>query len=54
MNIERYKELSEWSTIALLSYDEQEELIKLSTEILHNMINNDSIVNEVLTRLRNR
>jgi hypothetical protein len=54
MNIERYKELSEWSTIALLSYDEQEELIKLSTEILHDMIDNDALVSEALTKLRNR
>jgi hypothetical protein len=54
MNIKRYEELSEIQKHDILTYEEQEEYIAISTELLYNMIENDEIVNDILMRLRNR
>ena len=54
MNIKRYEELSEIQKHDILTYEEQEEYIAISTELLYNMIENDEIVNDRLMRLRNR
>lgn len=54
MNIKRYEELSEIQKHDILTYEEQEEYIAISTELLYNMIENDEIVNDILKRLRNR
>ena len=54
MNIKRYEELSEIQKHDILTYEEQEEYIAISTELLYNMIENDEIVNDILKRFRNR
>jgi hypothetical protein len=54
MNIERYNILIEMSRAGLLSTEDQEELMALSTEILYDMMKNNKLINEALTRLRNR
>jgi hypothetical protein len=54
MNIKRYEELSEIQKHDILTFEEQEEYIAISTELLYNMIENDEIVNDILKRLRNR
>lgn len=54
MNIKRYEELAEIQKHDLLTPEEQEEYIAISTEILYDMMKNNTIVNDILTRLRNR
>ena len=54
MNIERYLELAAIQKVTLLSFDEQEEMIALSTEFLYTMMASDKEVNDILGRLRNR
>ena len=54
MNIKRYEELAEIQKHDILTYEEQEEYIAISTELLYNMIENDEIVNDILMSLRNR
>lgn len=54
MNIERYNELYNSSKISKLSYDDQEELLKISTQILVNLLKSDLVVQEALSKLQNR
>lgn len=54
MNIERYNILQEMARTELLSTEDQEELMALSTEFLYDMMENNNLVNTALTRLRNR
>ena len=54
MNLKRYEELSEIQKIDLLTFEEQEEYIAISTEILYNMMENEEIVKDILTRLGKR
>lgn len=54
MNIERYNELYDSSKAAKLSYEDQEELLKISTQILVNLLKSDLIVQEALSKLQNR
>jgi hypothetical protein len=54
MNIKRYEELAEIQKQDLLAFEEQEEYIAISTEILYNMMENEEIVKDILMRLRNR
>jgi hypothetical protein len=54
MNVKRYEELAEIQKHDLLTYEEQEEYIALSTEILYNMMENEQIIQDILMRLRNR
>ena len=51
MNDKRYEELAEIQKHDLLTYEEQEEYIALSTEILYKMMQNDEVVKDILTRL---
>lgn len=50
----RYKELILIQSESLLTYDEQEELIRISTIILYDLMKNNKAINDVLCRLRNR
>lgn len=54
MDIERYNELYNNSKISKLSYEEQEELLKISTQILVNLLKSDVIVQEALGKLQNQ
>lgn len=54
MNLKRYEELAEIQKIDLLTFEEQEEYIAISTEILYNMMENEEIVKDILTRLGKR
>lgn len=54
MNIERYNELYNSSKTSKLSYDDQEELLKIFTQILVNLLKSDLIVQEALSKLQNR
>jgi uncharacterized protein YnzC (UPF0291/DUF896 family) len=54
MNIERYNELYNSSKTSKLSYDDQEELLKISTQILINLLKSDLVVQEALSKLQNR
>lgn len=54
MNIERYNELYNSSKTSKLSYDDQEELLKISTQILVNLLKSDLVVQEALSKLQNR
>ena len=54
MNIERYNELYDNSKTSKLSYEDQEELLKISTQILVNLLKSDLIVQEALSKLQNR
>lgn len=54
MNIKRYEELSEIQKHDILTFEEQEEYIAISTEILYNMMENEQIIQDILMRLRNR
>lgn len=54
MNIKRYEELSEIQKYDILTFEEQEEYIAISTEILYNMMENEQIIQDILMRLRNR
>lgn len=51
MNLKRYGELAEIQKHDILTYEEQEEYIAISTEILYNMMENEEIVKDILTRL---
>lgn len=48
----RYKELILIQSESLLTYDEQEELIRISTIILYDLMKNNKAINDVLCRLR--
>lgn len=50
----RYKELIAIQSESLLTFDEQEELIAISTIILYDLMKNNKEINDVLCRLRNR
>lgn len=50
----RYKKLIAIQSEALLTFDEQEELIAISTIILYDLMKNNKEINDVLCRLRNR
>lgn len=52
MDIDRYNELYNNSKISKLSYEEQEELLKISTQILVNLLKSDVIVQEALGKLQ--
>jgi hypothetical protein len=54
MNIKRYEELAEIQKHDILTFEEQEEYIAISTEILYNMMENEQIIQDILMRLRNR
>lgn len=54
INIERYQELATIQKETLLSFDEQEEMIAISTEILYDLLENNDEVSDILQRLRNR
>jgi len=54
MNIERYNKLYDSSKTSKLSYEDQEELLKISTQILVNLLKSDLIVQEALNKLQNR
>lgn len=54
MNLKRYEELAEIQKHDILTFEEQEEYIAISTEILYNMMENEEIVKDILTRLRNK
>lgn len=54
MNIKRYEELAEIQRQDLLTFEEQEEYIAISTEILYTMMKTNKTVNDVLRRLGDR
>jgi hypothetical protein len=54
MNIKRYEELAEIQKHDLLTTEEQEEYIAISTEILYTMMKTNQNVKDILIRLRNR
>lgn len=53
INVERYLALAEIQKVTLLTYEEQEEMIKISTQMLYELLKSDEI-NAVMERLRNR
>lgn len=54
MDINRYNELYNNSKITKLSYEDQEELLKISTQILVNLLKSDVVVQEALDKLQTR
>jgi len=54
MNIKRYEELAEIQKQDLLTFEEQEEYIAISTEILYTMMKTNKEVNDIFVRLKNR
>ena len=54
MNVKRYQELAAIQKVTLLSFDEQEEMIALSTDYLYEMLARNDKVNAVLKRLKDR
>lgn len=52
--VQRYLELADLQKHDLLTYQEQEEYIAISTEILNNMLTTDIEVQNILKRLANR
>ena len=54
ININRYQELAMIQRETLLTLEEQEEMIAISTEILNKMLSTDIEVQDILKRLSNR
>ena len=54
MNIKRYLELAIIQKQDLLTYEEQEEYIAISTELFHTMLESNEKVKEILKRLGER
>lgn len=53
INIERYIVLADIQKVSALSYDEQEEMIAISTQFLNELLKKDEAL-EIMKRLRNR
>lgn len=53
INVERYLALAEIQKVTMLTYDEQEEMIAISTQFLYEMLKSDEGT-AVMKRLRNR
>lgn len=53
INVERYLALAEIQKVTMLTYDEQEEMIAISTQLLYEMLKSDEVT-AVMKRLRNR
>ncbi len=51
MDVKRYTQLYDASKITELEHDEQIELIKLSTQILYKLMDNNRIIEDALTKL---
>jgi hypothetical protein len=54
MNIQRYLELAIIQKQDLLTFEEQEEYIAISTELFQLMLNSDEEVKNILKRLKER
>lgn len=54
MNIKRYLELRTIQNQDLLTFEEQEEYIEISTELLNIMLQTDEQVKDILNRLADR
>jgi hypothetical protein len=54
MNIKRYLELAIIQKQDLLTFEEQEEYIAISTELFHTMLQTDEQVKDILKRLADR
>ena len=54
MNIKRYLELAIIQKQDLLTYEEQEEYIAISTELFNVLLNTDEEVKDILKRLADR
>jgi hypothetical protein len=53
INVERYLQLAEIQKVTVLTYDEQEEMIAISTQFLNELLKKDEAL-EIMKRLRNR
>ena len=53
INVERYLQLADIQKVSALSYDEQEEMIAISTQFLNELLRRDEAT-EIMKRLRNR
>lgn len=51
MDVKRYTQLYDASKITELKHEEQIELIKLSTQILYKLMDNNRIIEDALTKL---
>lgn len=54
MNIKRYLELAIIQKQDLLTFEEQEDYIAISTELFHTMLESNEEVKEILKRLGER
>jgi hypothetical protein len=50
MNLKRFNELLDISNVTFLTFDEQEEFITLSTEMMYHMLETDKIVDDILNK----
>ena len=48
MNVKRFNQLLDISNITFLTFDEQEEFIALSTEMMYHMLETEKIVDDIL------
>lgn len=53
INVERYLQLADIQKVSALSYDEQEEMIAISTQFLNELLKKDEAT-DIMKRLRNR
>ncbi len=53
INVERYLTLAEIQKVTTLTYDEQEEMIAISTQFLNELLKKDEVT-DIMKRLRNR
>jgi len=53
INVERYLALAEIQKVTTLTYDEQEEMIAISTQFLNELLKKDEVT-DIMKRLRNR
>lgn len=48
MNVKRFNQLLDISNVTFLTFDEQEEFIALSTEMMYHMLETEKIVDDIL------
>ena len=53
INVERYLQLADIQKVSALTYDEQEEMIAISTQFLNELLKKDEVT-DIMKRLRNR
>jgi hypothetical protein len=53
INVERYLVLADIQKVSALTYDEQEEMIAISTQFLNELLKKDEAT-DIMKRLRNR